>query len=180
MLLAGREMLLGRHGRLKDHAEDPMRVLRHIGGVAIGCCLGADRGTTPREQDANLSVTVAPRNHDHHGYRVNLAPADCQRALIPSSHGRFTRNDEVHMATGKEEPRIIRLAREEDGREVWLDTQTGQQLLGVVERDEKQFRSPHMAAAVTVLRECGFYPNVVNASHVCAYFLREVSRDAVT
>ena len=71
------------------------------------------------------------------------------------------------MATGEEEPRIIRLKHEEDGREVWLDTQTGQQLLGVVEREEKQLLSPHIAAAVTALKECGFYPNVVNASHVC-------------
>lgn len=71
------------------------------------------------------------------------------------------------MATEKEEPRIVRLTREQDGREVWLDTQTGQQLLGVVEREYKKSQSPHIAAAVKVLSECGFYPNEVNAWHVC-------------
>ena len=74
------------------------------------------------------------------------------------------------MTTSKEEPRIVRLSREDDGREVWLDTATGQQLLGVVERDDEGC-SPHIAVAARALRELRYFPNVVSEYHVCTRVL---------
>ena len=61
--------------------------------------------------------------------------------------------NEVLLEANEVDPRIVRLSRDADGREVWLDTETGQQLTGVVERREAL--EPHglIAQATQVLDE---------------------------
>jgi hypothetical protein len=57
------------------------------------------------------------------------------------------------LPTDRSTQRIVRLSREQDGTEIWLDTETGQQLTGTVERDDDIVPHPFIATATGVLTE---------------------------
>ncbi len=71
------------------------------------------------------------------------------------------------METKKDEQRIVRLSRDDDGTEIWLDTLTGQQLSGVVERQEAMVPHPLIATVAGVLGEFQWQSHLLGVNQIC-------------
>jgi hypothetical protein len=66
------------------------------------------------------------------------------------------------------EQRIVRLSRDDDGTEIWLDTQTGQQLTGVVEREEVPAPHPLIANVTGVFDNFKWRWQLIGTQCVCS------------
>jgi hypothetical protein len=66
------------------------------------------------------------------------------------------------------EQRIVRLSRDDDGTEIWLDTRTGQQLTGVVEREELPAPHPLIANVTVVFDNFKWRWQLIGTQCVCS------------
>jgi hypothetical protein len=78
---------------------------------------------------------------------------------------RFLR--EATLETERDQQRIVRLSRDDDGTEIWLDTLTGQELSGVVERREAVLPHPLIAMTSEVLGEFQWRSHLIGIQQVC-------------
>ena len=79
----------------------------------------------------------------------------------------FTLSRRGFLGDKRDEQRIVRLSRGDDGTEIWLDTLTGQQLSGVVERREAVLPHPLIAMAAEVLGEFQWRSHLLGVQQIC-------------
>jgi hypothetical protein len=66
----------------------------------------------------------------------------------------------------KQEQRIVRLSRDEDGTEVWLDTQTSQELVGAVQREDAIVPHPFIGMALDYFAEQEWHYHLTRPTYV--------------